>query len=241
MTFRNRLQYLLVWKLRVSNRTALEIILSGKVLVNGIAINTNIELNQTDEVVYNDEVLKEGKKLIYIAFYKPRGIETTLNTAIADNLKNILPFEEELFPVGRLDKASEGLLFLTNDGTLYDKMLRNENKTEKEYMVTVDKPIDEHFLISMANGIKIMGKMTLPCYIKKIDDFTFRIILIQGLNRQIRRMCYQLHYEVERLIRVRIGSIELGDLIAGEYRVLTPSLTFPNNGEGSKISSILHL
>lgn len=220
MTFRNRLQYLLVWKLRVSNRRALELILSGEVLVNGISVNTNVELSQTDEVVYNNEVLKEGKTLIYIAFYKPRGIETTLNTEIADNLKNILPFEDELFPVGRLDKESEGLLFLTNDGTLYDKMLRNENKTEKEYIVTVDKPIDEHFLESMASGIKIMGKMTLPCQIEKIDDFTFRIILIQGLNRQIRRMCYKLHYEVLRLVRVRMGSIELGDLVAGEYRTL---------------------
>ena len=220
MTFRNRLQYLLVWKLRVSNKKALEIILSNTVLVNGLTVNTNIKLSQTDEVIYNNEVLREGKKLIYIAFYKPRGIETTLNTAIADNLKEILPFEEELFPVGRLDKASEGLLFLTNDGTLYDKMLRNENKTEKEYIVTVDKPIDEHFLDSMANGIKIMGKMTLPCRIEKIEDFTFRIILIQGLNRQIRRMCYQLHYEVVRLIRVRMGAIELADLAAGEYRVL---------------------
>lgn len=220
MTFRNRLQYLLVWKLRVSNRRALEIILSGAVLINGMPAYTNIELEQTDEVVYNNEVLKEGKKLIYIAFYKPRGIETTLNRAIADNLKAILPFEEELFPVGRLDKESEGLLFLTNDGTLYDKMLRNENKTEKEYIVTVDKLIDEHFLVSMANGIRIMGKMTLPCRIEKIDDFTFRIILIQGLNRQIRRMCYKLDYEVLRLIRVRIGTIELGDLVAGGYRIL---------------------
>jgi 23S rRNA pseudouridine2604 synthase len=220
MTFRNRLQYLLVKKLQVSNQKALEIILSNTVLVNGSPTNTNIELDQTDEVLYNNEVLKEGKKLIYIAFYKPRGIETTLNTAIPDNLKNILPFEEELFPVGRLDKASEGLLFLTNDGSLYDKMLRNENKTEKEYIVTVDKPIDEHFLDSMSRGIKIMGKMTLPCRIEKVDDFTFRIVLIQGLNRQIRRMCYKLHYEVLRLIRVRIGMIELGDLVAEEYRVL---------------------
>ena len=220
MTFRNRLQYLLVWKLRVSNRRALEIILSGEVLVNGESTNTNVELNQSDEVVYNNEVLKEGKKTIYIAFYKPRGIETTLNTDIPDNLKNILPFEEELFPVGRLDKASEGLLFLTNDGTLYDKMLRNENKTEKEYIVTVDKPIDEHFIDSMANGIKIMGKLTLPCRIERIDEFMFKIILIQGLNRQIRRMCYKLHYEVLRLIRVRMGRIELGDLTAGEYRIL---------------------
>lgn len=220
MTFRTRLQYLLVKKLQVSNRRALEIILSGEVYVNNEPVVTNVELGQTDEVRYHNQVLKEAKKLIYVAFYKPRGIETTLNTAIADNLKDILPFEDELFPVGRLDKASEGLLFLTNDGTLYDKMLRNENKTEKEYIVTVDKAIDDDFLTAMANGITIMGKTTLRCQLEKIDDYTFRIILIQGLNRQIRRMCYKLHYEVERLIRVRMGSIELEDLVAGEYRVL---------------------
>ncbi len=220
MTFRNRLQYLLVKKLQVSNRQALQIILSGHVLINGNAVKTNVELSRTDEVIYNNEVLRTGKKLVYVAFYKPRGIETTLNAAIPHNLKNILPFEEELFPVGRLDKESEGLLLLTNDGTLYDKVLRNENKTEKEYIVTVDKEIDGYFLKTMAGGIKIMGKTTLPCTIEKLDAFTFRITLVQGLNRQIRRMCYKLHYEVLKLMRVRIGTLELGDLQPGEYKVL---------------------
>ncbi|UTA67359.1 pseudouridine synthase [Emticicia sp. 21SJ11W-3] len=220
MTFRNRLQYLLVKKLQVSNRQALQIILSGHVLINGSAVKTNVELSQTDEVIYNNEVLKAAKKLVYVAFYKPRGIETTLNAAIPHNLKNILPFEEELFPVGRLDKESEGLLLLTNDGTLYDKVLRNENKTEKEYIVTVDKEIDGYFLKTMAGGIKIMGKTTLPCTIEKLDAFTFRITLVQGLNRQIRRMCYKLHYEVLKLMRVRIGTLELGDLQPGGYKVL---------------------
>jgi len=220
MTFRHRLQYLLVKKLRVSNQEALQIIFSGHVLLNGEAIRTNVELSQTDEVVYKNEVLKEGKQLIYIAFYKPRGIETTLNADIPDNLKAILPFEEELFPVGRLDKESEGLLLLTNDGTLYDKVLRNENKTEKEYIVTVDKEIDSCFLEAMAGGIKIMGKVTLPCRIEKLDDFTFRITLVQGLNRQIRRMCFKLHYEVLKLVRVRIGKLALEDLKPTEYRVV---------------------
>ena len=220
MTFRNRLQYLLVQTLRISNKKALELILSGEILLNGLAINTNCELTQTDEVSYNNTILKEGKKLIYLAYYKPRGIETTLNTEIPDNLKNILPFTEQVFPVGRLDKASEGLLFMTNNGTLYDKMLRNENKIEKEYIVMVDKEIDNNFLQTMATGIKIMGKMTLPSQITQIDNFTFRIILIQGLNRQIRRMCYKLNYEVLQLIRIRIDTIHLGSLQPGEYKVL---------------------
>ncbi len=220
MTFRNRLQYLLVVRLQISNKNALELILSGKVFMNGISVKSNAEFTETDEIIYEETVLQEAKKLIYIAYYKPRGIETTLNTKIPDNLKNILPFDEALFPVGRLDKASEGLLLLTNDGTLYDKMLRNENKTEKEYLVKVDKKIDENFINAMSNGIMIMGKTTLPCKINQIDDFSFNIILVQGLNRQIRRMCYKLNYEVLSLIRIRIDKILLGDLTAGEYRIL---------------------
>jgi len=217
MTFRNRLQYLLVVRLQISNKEALKLIFSGKILVNGIAAKSNVKLTQTDEVVYEEKVLQEAKKLIYIAYYKPRGIETTLNTAIKDNLKAILPFEEDVFPVGRLDKESEGLLFLTNDGTVYDKILRNENKTEKDYIVEVDKQITTDFLEKMSDGIVIMGKKTLPCQLAQIDDFTFKITLIQGLNRQIRRMCYKLDYEVLSLKRVRIGEIHLGDLKAGEY------------------------
>jgi 23S rRNA pseudouridine2604 synthase len=220
MTFRNRLQYLLVVRLQISNKEALHLIISGKVLVNGIISKSNCELTQTDEVVFEGKVLQEAKKLIYIAFYKPRGIETTLNVAIEDNLKAILPFEADIFPVGRLDKESEGLLLLTNDGTVYDKILRNENKTEKDYVVQVDKPITSEFLETMSEGIVIMGNKTLPCKLIQIDDFTFKITLIQGLNRQIRRMCYKLDYEVLGLKRVRIGDVNLENLNAGEYRIL---------------------
>jgi len=219
MTFRNRLQYLLVVRLQISNKEALSLIFSGKVLINGVAVQSNCEIKQIDEVVYAGQILQEAKKLIYIAYYKPRGIETTLNTAIADNLKAILPFEEDVFPVGRLDKESEGLLLLTNDGTVYDQILRNENKTEKDYIVQVDKSITTDFLQAMSSGIVIMGKKTLPCKLIQMDDFTFKITLIQGLNRQIRRMCYKLNYEVLSLKRVRIGEIHLGDLKAGEFRV----------------------
>lgn len=223
MTFRNRLQYLLVVRLQISNKEALNLIFLGKVLVNGLAAKSNCEIVQTDEVVYEGQVLKEAKKLIYFAYYKPRGIETTLNTAIEDNLKAVLPFQDDVFPVGRLDKESEGLLLLTNDGTVYDKILRNENKTEKDYIVQVDKPITAHFLEKMSDGIVIMGKKTLPCQLVQIDDFNFKITLIQGLNRQIRRMCYKLDYEVLSLKRVRIGDIHLGDLKAGEFYGCEPS------------------
>ena len=220
MTFRRRLQYFLVKRLNISNKNALTLILEGKVLINDIPISENIEINIQDKIVFEGHILQEGKQLIYIAFYKPRGIETTLNTEIPDNLKDILPFEESLFPVGRLDKESEGLLLLTNDGTLFDKTLRNEHQTEKEYLVKVDKVIDDNFILKMSSGINILGKITLPCKIEKVDNFTFSIILIQGINRQIRRMCYKLGYEVLELKRIRIGDILMGDLKPCGYYVI---------------------
>ena len=217
MTFRKRLQYFLVKRLSISNKNALTLILEGKILINGITVFENIEINSQDRIVFEGNILQEGKQLIYIAFYKPRGIETTLNTEIPDNLKDILPFEENLFPVGRLDKDSEGLLLLTNDGRLFDKTLRSEHQTEKEYLVKVDKVLDDDFVLRMSSGITILGKITLPCRVEKVDDFTFKIILIQGINRQIRRMCYKLGYEVLELKRTRIGDISLGDLESGDF------------------------
>jgi 23S rRNA pseudouridine2604 synthase len=221
MTFRKRLQYLLVKRLQISNKSALKLILEGKVLVNEQSVWENVVINVEDSVVYEEQILQEGKKFLYVAFYKPRGIETTLNREIADNLKSILPFEDELFPVGRLDKESEGLLLLTNDGRLFDKTLRSEHQTEKEYLVTVDKKIDDDFIQKMSAGIMIMGKITLPCKVEKIDNFSFKIILVQGINRQIRRMCYKLGYEVLRLIRCRIGKIGIENLSPNQYRYLS--------------------
>jgi 23S rRNA pseudouridine2604 synthase len=220
MTFRKRLQYLLVKRLQISNKSALTLILEGKILVNEQSVWENIVINLEDSVVYEGQILQEGKKFLYVAFYKPRGIETTLNIEIADNLKAILPFEEELFPVGRLDKESEGLLLLTNDGRLFDKTLRSEHQTEKEYLVTVDKKIDDDFIQKMSVGIMILGKMTLPCKVEKIDNFSFKIILVQGINRQIRRMCYKLGYEVLKLVRIRIGEIALEGLSPNAFRYL---------------------
>jgi 23S rRNA pseudouridine2604 synthase len=221
MTFRNRLQYLLVKRLSISNKQALVLIIGGKVLVNQKIIVENITLNIEDEVSVGDVLVREGKKMLYIAFYKPRGIETTLNTAISANLKDILPFEESLFPVGRLDKESEGLLLLTNDGSVFDKTLRKEHHTQKQYIVTVDKPINDDFITKMSSGIQIMGQITLPCIVEKQTDFTCKITLIQGLNRQIRRMCYQLDYQVLLLKRISIGNIALDNLKPNEYRILT--------------------
>ena len=222
MTFRKRLQYFLVKRLNISNKSALTLILEGNIKINGQVITENTVINPEDSIVFDEQILQEGKKYIYVAFYKPRGIETTLNQDIQDNLKDVLPFKEELFPVGRLDKESEGLLILTNDGRTFDKTLRSEYQTEKEYLVKVDREINGNFICKMSNGINILGKITLPCRVKKIDDYTFKIILIQGINRQIRRMCYKLGYEVLRLIRVRIGEVELGNLQPNEFRYYKP-------------------
>ena len=222
MTFRKRLQYFLVKRLNISNKSALECISEGKTKINSKVVFDNIIVNPEDTLVFEGTVLQEGKQFFYIAFYKPRGIETTLNQEIQNNLKDILPFKEELFPLGRLDKESEGLLILTNDGRTFDKTLRSEYQIEKEYLVTVDKEITQNFIREMSEGIKILGKMTLPCRVVKIDDFTFKIILIQGINRQIRRMCYKLDYEVLRLIRVRIGEVRLENLRVNEFRYFIP-------------------
>ncbi len=195
-------------------------IISGEVQINGITVSKNTELLPEDEISSRNNLLREGKKRVYYAYYKPRGVETTLNENISNNLGSMLRFEEAVFPVGRLDKASEGLLLLTNDGTLYDRLLRKEHLTEKEYLVTVDGQVDDAFVTAMSSGIRIMGKMTLPCKVEKTGPESFRIILVQGLNRQIRRMCYKLGYEVLQLVRVRMGDIHLLDLGPGDFRQL---------------------
>lgn len=217
LSFRNKLQYFLVKKLQISNREAQKLLYERKITINGKSTSANILIEPEFEIRYENEILQSSKDFKYLAFYKPRGIETTLNSEIAENLIGFLPFEG-IFPVGRLDKASEGLLILTDDGRIYDKILRNEYKTEKEYTVIVDKPIDNYFLTSMANGVKIMGKTTLPCQLEMIDKNCFKITLTQGLNRQIRRMCYKLGYEVTSLKRTRIGNLKLEDLGVGEWR-----------------------
>jgi 23S rRNA pseudouridine2604 synthase len=222
MTFRKKLQYCLVKRLNISNKSALKYILEGKIKINSIVVFENVVINSEDSIEFEGQVLQEGKQFVYIAFYKPRGIETTLNQNIQDNLKDILPFEEKLFPVGRLDKESEGLLILTNDGRTFDKTLRSEHQVEKEYLVTVDKELTIDFIRKMSDGINILGKTTLPCVVERLDDFTFKIILIQGINRQIRRMCYKLDYEVLKLIRVRIGKVSLENLQPNEFRYFKP-------------------
>lgn len=220
MSYRDKLQYLLVKKLNVSNTLAKEIILSNLVLVNEINVCENIEIIETDSVYYKNEIVQEGKKLMYVALYKPRGIECTLNESIDNNLAFIIDFKVKLFPVGRLDKESEGLLILTNDGYYFNKTINPASEVEKEYIVTVNKLITNEFLAEMSRGVEILGQTTLPCKMEIQDDFTFKIILVQGLNRQIRRMCFKLNYMVTGLKRVRIGKVNLEKLLPGEFRII---------------------
>ena len=152
---------------------------------------------------------------------KPKGITCTTDTLIEGNIISYINYPERIFPIGRLDKPSEGLIFLTNDGDIVNKILRAKNNHEKEYIVNVDKKISSSFIEKMGDGVEILNTKTLPCRIKKINNYTFKITLTQGLNRQIRRMCHTLGYEVLKLKRTRIMNIALGDLKLGEYRHFT--------------------
>jgi len=218
LSFRLNIKYYLVHSLGFTNKEAIRAIESRKLKVNGVIVTENSEFNETWEIYYVDKLLKPNMPFTYIALYKPRGIETTYNKTIEDNLTTVFKFEKHLGYAGRLDKESEGLLLLSNDGKYIQSLSSPIKEKEKEYIVTVNKPITDEFINKMSAGVDIMICKTKPCFIEKMNDFEFRIILTEGKNRQIRRMCKALGYLVARLIRVRIDTIELGDLKPGEYR-----------------------
>jgi 23S rRNA pseudouridine2604 synthase len=211
----------LVKKLSISGNDAIELIFAKRVYINDLPALQKQLVSQVDIIKFDEKVLQAGELYFYYAYYKPRGMECTLNESVENNLNNVLPIKKHYFPIGRLDKDSEGLLILTNDGQLYSKIAPSGEFVEKEYIVSVDKPISENMLQRMSEGIEIMGEKTRPCEVYKIDNLTFRIILTQGLNRQIRRMCYKLEYAVISLKRIRIKDICLGDLKPGESRALS--------------------
>ena len=197
--------------------------MSGKVLVNGKKGTLQQELQPEDMVQLDEQILKLPEDYLYLAYHKPRGVESTLNTHIENNLLQALRFNQSVFPVGRLDKESEGLMLLTNNGKIYNQIIHADSHQEKEYTVTVDKPLTQQAIGHLQTGIVIMGEKTRPAVVNQLDTYTFTIILTQGLNRQIRRMCYKLGYQVVRLVRTRIISLELGNLQPGEWRYLTDS------------------
>jgi 23S rRNA pseudouridine2604 synthase len=175
-----------------------------------------------DVVHIDGKPLKENPPLLYIAYHKPVGIVCTTDLKEPKNIINQISHPQRLFPIGRLDKASHGLIFLTNDGDIVNKVLRAGNNHEKEYIVSVNKPINEGFLQKMKSGIPILGTITKPCIVFQIDKFSFKIILTQGLNRQIRRMCSYLDYDVSSLKRIRIMDITIDGIDSNKWRYFTP-------------------
>ena len=206
-----------------SRREADKLIDSGRVLINGKKAEMGAKVSSDDKVIVNGELLKPTKnKNVYLAFNKPRGIVCTTDTRVEkDNIIDFINYPKRIFPVGRLDKSSEGLIFLTNDGEIVNKILRARNQHEKEYLVSVNKPITKDFINKMSNGVPILDTVTKKCFIKQTHKNQFRIILTQGLNRQIRRMCEYLGYRVRSLKRVRIMNVKL-DLKLGKWRYLKP-------------------
>lgn len=180
------------------------------------------KVTEADEIMVDGKIISNKPPLVYIALNKPRGIECTTNQRTPNNIVDFVHHKERIFPVGRLDKDSEGLILLTNDGDIVNKILRARNHHEKEYIVMVNKPITEDFLRKMSNGVPILDTVTRKAFVEKIDDTTFRIILTQGLNRQIRRMTEYLGYRVVFLRRIRIMNIKLDQLKLGSYRSLSP-------------------
>jgi 23S rRNA pseudouridine2604 synthase len=206
-----------------SRRAADKLIQESRVTINGKVPELGTKIGEGDIVAVDGKIVSEveQKQNIYLAFNKPPGIVCTTDTKREkDNIIDYINYPERIFPIGRLDKASEGLIFLTNDGDIVNKILRARNNHEKEYVVTVNKPIDGRFVERMSNGIPILGQVTRKCYVEQLGPKKFKIILTQGLNRQIRRMCEYLGYRVRTLKRVRIMNIAL-DVPIGKYREFT--------------------
>ena len=207
-----------------SRRAADKLIEQGRVTINGEVPLMGTKILEGDKVCVDGKVVNKSEEAaVYIALNKPTGIVCTTDTRVEkDNIIDYLNYPKRIFPIGRLDKASEGLILLTNDGDIVNKILRARNNHEKEYIVHVNKKIDADFVNKMSQGIPILDSITRPCKVKKIGDYRFKIILTQGLNRQIRRMCEYLGYHVVRLKRIRIMNIHL-DLKVGEHRDLSKS------------------
>ncbi|WED22516.1 23S rRNA pseudouridine(2604) synthase RluF [Vibrio sp. JC009] len=204
-----------------SRREADRLIDQGRVTINGSVPEMGTKVQPGDDVLVDGNPLKKKEKPIYIALNKPTGITCTTERDVQGNIVDFIGHKQRIFPIGRLDKPSDGLIFLTNDGDIVNKILRAGNNHEKEYVVRVDKPITKEFIKQMSSGVKILDTVTLPCKVTQETKFSFRIVLTQGLNRQIRRMCEALGYEVYKLRRVRIMNITIDGIPNGQWRYLS--------------------
>lgn len=204
-----------------SRREADKFIEEGRVRVNGQVASMGMRITVQDKVSVGNKPLRANPEAVYLAYNKPVGIVSTTDSREPDNIVKAVNYKGgRIFPIGRLDKPSEGLILLTNDGNIVNKILRAGNAHDKEYLVWVDKPITADFIRRMSQGVPILGQVTLPCPVRQVSTFSFNIILQQGLNRQIRRMAEYLGFEVTRLKRLRIMNIQLGNLKPGEWRLL---------------------
>lgn len=204
-----------------SRREADKLIEEGRVTLNGLVPEMGTKVFPTDEIRIDGKlIVEQHEKPVYLAFNKPVGIECTTNLEVRNNIVDYINYPKRIFPIGRLDKASEGLIFMTNDGDIVNKILRARNNHEKEYIVTVNRPITDRFIERMGNGVPILDTVTRKCKVEQVSKYIFKIILTQGLNRQIRRMCEYLGYDVMALKRTRIINISL-DVPVGRYRDLT--------------------
>jgi len=204
-----------------SKRQADRWIAAGQVTVNGNPAFLGQLVSSADQILVNGHLVGDKPKPIYLLYHKPVGVVCTNDQSVTGNFVDALALSQRVFVVGRLDKDSEGLLMLTNDGDIFNKVLRSENAHEKEYIVTVDQAITEPFLSKMASGVEILDTITQACSVQKISETSFKIVLTQGLNLQIRRMCKALGYRVIRLQRIRIMNLHLAGLEAGQYRELS--------------------
>ena len=204
-----------------SRREAEKLIVDGKVTINGKPTQLGNRVFDGDIVKINGQLLKSKPKTLYIAYNKPVGVVCTTDSKERNNIVKAINHTERLFPIGRLDKPSQGLIFLTNDGDIVNKILRAGNNHQKEYLVSVNQPITPDFIQKMGNGIPILGTVTKKCLVEQVSKNSFKIILTQGLNRQIRRMCEYLNYEVTKLVRTRIMNVNLAKLAEGTWRELS--------------------
>lgn len=204
-----------------SRREADKLIEQGRVTVNGAKPELGLKVSVLDEIKIDGKLISAKSEPVYIAFYKPPGITSTTDQKDKDNIIYFVNYPERIFPIGRLDKDSEGLIFLTNDGDIVNKILRAGNNHEKEYLVTVDYRITKEFILAMGNGVSILDTVTQKCFVEQKSEYVFRIILTQGLNRQIRRMCAALGNDVQKLKRIRIMNVTLDGIRKGEWRHLS--------------------
>lgn len=206
-----------------SRREADRLVEQGVVKVNGKTAVMGQKVTINDSIMVKGKNISREEEQILIALNKPVGIECTTDLNNPDNIVDFINFDKRIYPIGRLDKNSQGLILLTNDGSIVNNILKGSNYHEKEYVVTVDKPVTDDFIKKMSTGVRILDQVTRPCKVAKVKKHVFNIVLTQGLNRQIRRMCGELGYNVQKLKRIRIMNIELGNLPVGQYRKVTGS------------------